>query len=74
MKKKFYGDQLLLTKFWISEEVDECYEKGRKKLMLLSQQHQQDPEEVDPSNKLNDVSVCTENSVNVNVSISRYMD
>lgn len=48
--------------------------KREENLMFLCQQYQQDPEEVDASNKLNDVSLCSGNIVNVNASISRYMN
>lgn len=48
--------------------------KSEEHLMLLPQQHKKETEEVDVSNELNVVSVCNENSVNVNVSLSRYMD
>ena len=33
--------------------------------MLVSQQHQQDLEALDVTNDLNDVSMCSENSVNL---------
>ena len=40
-------------------------------MYIILQEHQQDPEDLDVTNYLNDVSMCSGNSVNLNVSLSR---
>ena len=40
-------------------------------MYIILQEHQQDPEDLDVINYLNDVSMCSENSVNLNVILSR---